>query len=239
MNRRVLITGGSRGIGRACVSEFAQLRDTVVFVYRSDTASAEEVCRITGSTSIRADLSIPEECERAVREATERMGGIDILVNCAGIAEFSMFQDITDGMWERMLSTNLSSVFRMCRGVSGQMISRKQGRIINISSMWGEVGASCEVHYSTAKAGVIGLTKALAKELAPSGITVNCVSPGAIDTDMNSSLTEEVLREIAEETPVGRLGLASEVAAAVVFLASEGASFITGQDLGVNGGLIM
>ena len=193
MNKRVLITGGSRGIGAACVRAFRALGDRVVFIYRSRTESADALCRETGAS----------------------------------------------WMWERMISTDLTGAFRVSREVSRSMISEKSGRIVNVSSMWGEVGASCEVHYSAAKAGLIGMTKALAKELAPSGITVNCVSPGAIDTEMNSSLSADTLAAIAEETPLGRLGKPEEVAAAVVFLASDGASFITGQDLGVNGGLVV
>ena len=211
MNKRVLITGGSRGIGAACVRAFRALGDRVVFIYRSRTESADALCRETGASCIRADISDGGECVGAVRRALSVLGGADVLVNCAGIAEFSLFQDITDGMWERMISTDLTGAFRV----------------------------SCEVHYSAAKAGLIGMTKALAKELAPSGITVNCVSPGAIDTEMNSSLSADTLAAIAEETPLGRLGKPEEVAAAVVFLASDGASFITGQDLGVNGGLVI
>ena len=239
MNKRVLITGGSRGIGAACVRAFRALGDRVVFIYRSRTESADALCRETGASCIRADISDGGECVGAVRCALSVLGGADVLVNCAGIAEFSLFQDITDGMWERMISTDLTGAFRVSREVSRSMISEKSGRIVNVSSMWGEVGASCEVHYSAAKAGLIGMTKALAKELAPSGITVNCVSPGAIDTEMNSSLSVDTLAAIAEETPLGRLGKPEEVAAAVVFLASDGASFITGQDLGVNGGLVI
>lgn len=239
MNRRVLITGGSRGIGAACVRAFRALGDRVVFIYRSRTESADALCRETGASCIRADISDGGECVGAVRRALSVLGGADVLVNCAGIAEFSLFQDITDEMWERMISTDLTGAFRVSREVSRSMISEKSGKIVNVSSMWGEVGASCEVHYSAAKAGLIGMTKALAKELAPSGITVNCVSPGAIDTEMNSSLSADTLAAIAEETPLGRLGKPEEVAAAVVFLASDGASFITGQDLGVNGGLVI
>ena len=213
MNKRVLITGGSRGIGAACVRAFRALGDRVVFIYRSCTESADALCRETGASCIRADISDGGECVGAVRRALSVLGGADVLVNCAGIAEFSLFQDITDGMWERMISTDLTGAFRVSREVSRSMISEKSGRI--------------------------GMTKALAKELAPSGITVNCVSPGAIDTEMNSSLSADTLAAIAEETPLGRLGKPEEVAAAVVFLASDGASFITGQDLGVNGGLVI
>ena len=154
MNKRVLITGGSRGIGAACVRAFRALGDRVVFIYRSCTESADALCRETGASCIRADISDGGECVGAVRRALSVLGGADVLVNCAGIAEFSLFQDITDGMWERMISTDLTGAFRVSREVSRSMISEKSGRIVNVSSMWGEVGASCEVHYSAAKAGL-------------------------------------------------------------------------------------
>lgn len=237
--RRILITGGSRGIGAECVRIFAEGGDRVAFIYRSAADRAAEIERSCGARGFAGDVSDPENCRRAVADALAYLDGADVLVNCAGIAEFAMFQDISEEMWHRMIETNLGGVYRVTRDVIPCMISQKHGRIVNISSMWGECGASCEVHYSAAKAGVIGLTKALAKELAPSGITVNCVSPGAIDTEMNSRLSEDVLREIAEETSVGRLGTAREVAEAVCFLSAESSGFITGQILGINGGYVI
>jgi len=236
---KVLITGGSRGIGAECVRKFAKLGHNVAFIYRSSEEKAKALAEDTGAFAVCGDVSDAQSARNAVEKSIEILGGCDVLVNCAGISEFSLFQDITEEMWSRMLETNLGGVYRITRDVLPTMISQKFGRIVNISSMWGEVGASCEVHYSASKAGVIGLTKALAKEVAPSGITVNCITPGAIDTDMNRHLGEDVLREIAEETPVGRLGTAEDIANAVVFLASEASSFITGQVLGVNGGFVI
>ena len=171
--------------------------------------------------------------------AVEEYGFIDTLVNNAGIAQQKLFTDLTDEDWQAMIDVNLGGTFRTCRAALPEMIRQKRGTIINISSMWGQVGASCEVAYSAAKAGVIGLTKALAKEVAPSGITVNCIAPGAIRTPMLDCFTEEDLAALAEETPVGRIGTPEDVAAACVFLASDGARFITGQVLGVNGGFVI
>lgn len=237
--RRVIITGGSRGIGAECVRMFSESGDRVAFIYRSCEERAKSVERETGARAFAGDVSQEESCRRAAVSALEYLGGADVLVNCAGISRFALFQDISEEMWREMIETDLGGVYRMTRAVLPGMISQKSGRIVNIASMWGECGASCEVHYSAAKAGVIGLTKALAKELAPSGITVNCVSPGAIDTEMNAALGEDALRDIAEQTPLGRLGTAREVAEAVFFLAAEGSSFITGQILGVNGGFVI
>lgn len=235
--KRIIITGGSRGIGAECVRLFCARGDRVAFIYRSSREAAELLCEESGARAFCGDVSDPESCRKAVVEALAYLGGADVLVNCAGIARFSQFQDITEEMWREMVETNLGGVYRVTRDVIPGMISQKSGAIVNISSMWGEVGASCEVHYSAAKAGVIGMTKALAKELAPSGIRVNCVSPGAIDTEMNAVLGEDVLREIAEETPLGRIGNAREIAEAVMFISD--AEFITGQVLGVNGGLVI
>jgi 3-oxoacyl-[acyl-carrier protein] reductase len=163
-------------------------------------------------------------------------GGIEILVNNAGISQIGLSRDLADAEWHRMLDTNLSSAFYLAREVQNYMIPQGWGRIVNIGSMWGKVGASCEVAYSAAKAGLRGMTMALCKELGPSGITVNCVEPGVIDTEMNAALDEDARRELADATPLCRIGRAAEVAAAVLFLASDEASFITGQCLGVDGG---
>lgn len=236
MNRKILITGGSRGIGRACVKRFSEDGDKVVFIYRSSEDEARKVSEETGAFAVRADLSDAREASDAVKRAAELMGGIDVLVANAGIAQFSLFTDISDDDWRKMTDTNLSSVFYCAREVSKLMIHEKSGKIVTISSMWGLVGASCEVHYSAAKAGVIGMTKALAKELGPSGINVNCVCPGVIDTDMNAHLSAEDLNALCDETPLCRIGKPEEAADAVFFLASENASFITGQVLSVDGG---
>lgn len=234
--RSVLITGGSRGIGESCVRRFAESGDRVAFIYRTSTEKAEKLSSETGAFAVRADLSDPAEASAAVERAVRLMGGIDVLVCNAGISEFSLFTDITDDAWRRMIDTDLSSAFYSARETSRLMIHEKTGKIVFISSMWGLVGASCEVHYSAAKAGIVGMTKALAKELGPSNINVNCVCPGVIDTDMNAHLTEADITALCDETPLCRIGKPSEVAEAVFFLASENASFITGQTLSVDGG---
>ena len=166
----------------------------------------------------------------------DMVGGVDILVNNAGVSQIKLLSDITDADWQTVLGTNLSGAFYLCREVSRYMISQKYGRIVNVGSMWGKVGASCEVHYSASKAGLRGMTMALAKELGPSGITVNCVEPGVIETDMNAVLDDDTKRQLCDETPLCRMGSADEVAHAIAFLASDNAAFITGQILGVDWG---
>ncbi len=234
----VLITGGSRGIGEACVRKFAARGDRVAFLYR--TASAERVAaleRETGAVGFCADVSDVEAVRGAFEAVSEHFGGrIDVLVNNAGIAQIKLFTDLTDADWRRMIGTNLDGAFYVSREVSRLMIRAQYGRIVNVGSMWGKCGASCEVHYSAAKAGLRGMTMALAKELGPSGITVNCVEPGVIETDMNAVLDDETKRALCDETPLCRLGKPEEVADVILFLASDGASFITGQTLGVDGG---
>ena len=233
--RTVLITGGSRGIGAACVREFCRREDRVFFFYRADTAAAEALSAETGAVAVQCDVADPA----AVKEAFASLPGIDLLVNNAGVAGFSLFQDLSEADWDRMIGVNLSGVYRCSKAVLPHMIGQKNGCIINLSSMWGQVGASCEVAYSAAKAGVIGLTKALAKEVGPSGIRVNCVAPGVIDTDMNAALTAEALSELADETPLGRIGTPEEIAKVVAWLASDEAGFITGQVIAPNGGLVI
>lgn len=239
MEKIVLITGGSRGIGASCVRAFANRGYKVAFTYLSSKQKADKIAKECDALAIQADISSSNQVNDAVDLVIKHFGRVDILVNNAGISEFSLFTDITDEMWQKMLDTNLSGAFYASRAVLPSMISRKAGCIVNIASMWGEVGASCEIHYSASKAGLIGMTKALAKEVALSGIRVNCVSPGAIDTDMNAHLTIEDIDAIKSETPLGRLGTPEEIANAVLFLASDEASFITGQILGVNGGMII
>lgn len=232
----VLITGGSRGIGAACVRAFAAKGYAVTFLYQKEHQCAADLASATGAYAIQADISDRESIERSLTDAVAQMGEIDILVNCAGVGQIKLFTDLTDADWRRMMGVNLDGAFYLCRAVAPSMIRRGWGRIINVGSMWGKVGASCEVHYSAAKAGLRGLTMALAKELGPSGITVNCVEPGVIDTDMNAALTEEDRTALANETPLCRIGRPDEVAAAICFLASDEAGFITGQCLGVDGG---
>ena len=233
---RILISGGARGIGAACVRKFASDGHSVAFIYRSAHEAAKRLADECGAVAICADISRPNEAREAVAKAIEALGGIDVLVNNAGIAQIKMFCDITDEDLANMLNTNLSSAFYITRAALPSMVSQKWGRIINIGSMWGKVGASCEVHYSASKAGLRGMTMALAKELGPSNITVNAVEPGVIATDMNASLDQETLRELCDETPLCRIGKPEDVANLVGFLASEEASFITGQIIGVDGG---
>lgn len=234
--KNVLISGGSRGIGRACVEYFSKKGYKVAFLYEKNTEAAEKTAADFDSLAIKCDIADPLSVRHAIEIIKENLGGIDVLVNNAAISVIKPFDMFTDDEWGRMMSVNLSGAFYLSRELVPYMISQKWGRIINIGSMWGKVGASCEVPYSTTKAGIRGFTLSLSKELAPSGITVNCVEPGVIATEMNACLDEESIRELSEETPIGRLGEPSEVAEAVGFFASDEASFITGQILGVDGG---
>ena len=236
MSKKVLITGGSRGIGAECVRKFAAAGDKVAFIYNKSRDAADSLASECSALPIQADISRPDEAVRAVKIAAEALGGIDILVNNAGIAHIGLFTDLTDEDWSHICSTNLSSAIYVSREASKSMISAHYGRIINIGSVWGRAGASCEVAYSATKAGLRGFTLALAKELGPSGITVNCIEPGVIDTEMNAALGDDVRAELIDETPLCRIGTPADVADAVFFLASDSASFITAQTIGVDGG---
>ncbi len=234
--KNVLITGGSRGIGRACVEKFTREGYKVSFIYNNSDIAAGELASKTGAYSIKADISNPEDAKRAVENALLNMGGIDILINNAGISLVKLFTDTTDAEYYNIMNTNLGGTFFVTREAAKQMISNHFGRIINIGSMWGKVGASCEVAYSASKAGIEGFTKALAKELGPSGITVNCIEPGVINTEMNSELDEATLSELCDETPVGKIGDAKELAEFVYLIATEKSGFLTGQVIGFDGG---
>ena len=238
--RGVLISGGDRGIGAAAARRFYRAGYRVAVLYHSNAEAAAALEKeLPGITAVQCDVASQASCELAFRAVEQALGHVDVLVSNAGIAQQKLFTDITPEDWQRMLAVNLSGAFYLCQLVLPGMIRRKAGRILTVSSMWGQTGGSCEVHYSAAKAGLIGLTKALAKEEGPSGITVNCVAPGVIETDMMAAFTAEDKAALAEETPVGRLGTADEVARLLVFLASEDAGYITGQVFGVNGGLVI
>ena len=232
----ILVSGGSRGIGRAIVEYFSKQGSRVAFLYEKNEKAAEKTALEFGALMIQCDIADPDSVRSAVEKVRAELGEIDVLVNNAAISVIKPFDTFTDEEWNRMLSVNLSGAFYLSRECVSDMIGHKMGRIINIGSMWGKTGASCEVPYSATKAGIRGLTLSLAKELAPSGITVNCVEPGVIATEMNSCLEENTLSALCEETPMGRIGKPEEVAATVGFLASEEASFITGQIIGVDGG---
>ena len=238
--RCVLISGGDRGIGAAAARAFWQAGYRVAVLYHTHAEAAAALEKeLPGLLAVQCDVASRASCEVAFHTVEQAVGHVDVLVSNAGIAQQKLFTDITPEEWQHMLDVNLSGAFHLCQLALPGMIRRKAGRILTVSSMWGQTGGSCEVHYSAAKAGLIGLTKALAKEEGPSGITVNCVAPGVIDTDMMAAFTAEDKAALAEETPVGRLGSADEVAQLLVFLAGEGAGYITGQVFGVNGGLVI
>lgn len=232
--KRVLITGASRGIGAACARLFAKSGYDVIINYNNSKEEALRLAREIGAETIRADVSSSAQVDDMFKAA----GEVNILVNNAGISGFYMLDAMSDDEWNKMIGVNLNGVFYCTRAVLPQMLRRKSGAIVNVSSMWGICGSSCEAAYSASKAGVIGLTKALAKEVGPSGIRVNCIAPGAIDTDMNKKLGGDAIKELCEETPLGRLGSPEEVARAILFLADDD-GFITGQVLSPNGGLVI
>ena len=237
--RNVVITGGSRGIGAAIASAFSKNGDRVFIIYEKNDAAAKKVAEACGAIPLKADISSKTAVDALADTLRQTYGKVDVLVNNAGISQIKLFSDITEQDLERMFKVNVYGDFYVTQAFLPDMINKKAGKVINISSMWGEVGASCEVHYSASKAAVIGFTKALAKELAPSGINVNCITPGVIDTEMNSSITEEEKSELIEEIPLMRMGKAEEVANLALFLASSGADYITGQVIGISGGMVI
>lgn len=243
MNDAAVVTGGSRGIGLAVSEELAAagFRLAILYANREENAQrAAEKLRARGSDVeiYRCDVADKAQVREVSRQILKRFGRVDVLVNNAGIAQIKLLTDTTEDEWDRMMGVNVKGLYNTCHALVPQMVSRKYGRIINISSMWGIAGASCEVAYSASKAAVIGFTKALAKELGPSGITVNCVAPGVIDTEMNAGLGVETLEALRNDIPLDRIGSTADVAGAVAFLASEKASYITGQVLRVDGGIL-
>ena len=244
MQRVALVTGASRGIGHAIAAQLAREGWAVCINYMHHGEAAEalaEALRQEGhaAVALQADVSDRKAVSRMVRLTERELGPVELLVNNAGISETGLFQDMEDESWERMLAVNLTGARNACMEVLPHMISEKRGCIVNISSIWGLRGASCEVAYACTKAAIIGLTRSLAMEVAPSGIRVNCVAPGCIDTEMVQMLGEETRSLLIEETPLGRLGTPEDVAHAVAFFASEKASFLTGQVLTADGGFIV
>ena len=244
MAKVALVTGASRGIGRATAEAFARAGCQVAANYCRSKEQIEqfsaqmerEGCAVI---PVQADVSDPEQVERMVQTVQRQFGHIDVLVCNAGIARQGLLTDFSPADWRQMMAVNLDGTFYCCRAVLPGMIRRQSGCIITTSSIWGITGASCEVPYSAAKAGIIGLTRALAKEVGPSGIRVNCIAPGVIDTEMNGNLTPEVMAQLREETPLGTIGTPKQVADLALYLAGEGASFLTGQVISPNGGFLI
>lgn len=246
MRSNVLVTGGAGGIGSAICVAFAQTGCNVAVHYRNSREKAERLAAIlrdsygVNAVPVQADVADSGSVRSMFDGIENQLGALDILVNNAGIAQQKLFADLTDDDWRSMTGVDLDGVFYCSReAVKRFMLPRHSGVILNVSSMWGQTGASCEVHYSAAKAGVIGFTKALAKELGLSGIRVNCIAPGVVMTDMMSGFDEDTLAALKEETPLGTLGTPKDIADAAVFLCSDRAKFITGQVLGVNGGFVI
>ena len=244
MEKTAVVTGASRGIGRAAALALAAAGCRVAVCWHTRQEDARQVCReIAGQGGTAAPFELEVQSEASVaalfQNVRTSLGEPDILVNNAGIAEQKLFTDVTAAEWDEMMAVHVRGAFLCCKAALPHMIRQKWGRIINISSMWGQVGASCEVPYSAAKAALIGMTKALAKEEGPSGVTVNCIAPGAVDTEMMAGFSAQDKAALCEETPLCRLGTPQDIAAAVAFLASEQAGFVTGQVLGVNGGFVV
>ncbi len=233
--RCVVITGGTRGIGAATVRRFAAAGDRVYFLYEKSTELAQAMERETGAVGIRCDVTQ----EETVARAFQQIGPVDVLVNNAGIVDYNPINWVSAETFRRVMDVNVTGMFLCCKAALSGMLQQQKGAIVNVSSMWGRVGSSCEVAYSTSKAAVIGMTKALAKELGPSGIRVNAVAPGVIQTDMVKNVDPEVMEELRQETPLEQLGRPEQVADAIWYLASEQASFVTGTVLDVSGGFVM
>ncbi len=244
MSKTVIITGASKGIGANMAIRYAEKGYNVVMNYNNSVQSAillQKSLKESGYSVIayKANVKNRLEVDLMVKETLHRFGSIDILINNAGVSNQSLITDLSEQEWNDIIGVNLTGVFNCTQAVLPHMINQHSGSILNISSMWGEVGASCEVAYSAAKAGVIGFTKALAKEVGPSGINVNCITPGLIETAMNQNLTIDDVAAIVDQTPMGRIGNTNDIASTAMFLTSDDASYITGQILGVNGGYVI
>lgn len=240
MSKTVFITGGSRGIGAAIARLFHLNGYNVAINYNNSEKEAQRLKEeLPGAIILKGDVSNEQDVSNMLQKAIEHFGKIDVLVNNAGVSLCSLVTDTSLTDWETVFSVNVTGTFLASKYAAKEMIKNHQGKIINISSIWGVSGASCESCYSASKGAIIAFTKALAKELGPSGITVNCVAPGFIDTDMNKNVTKEVAEAFCEDTPLGRIGKPEEVAKAVFFLASTESDFITGQILGCDGGAII
>ena len=229
---KVLITGGTRGIGRKTAELFKKSGYSVFVTYEKSSDEAKKL-KSDGISAIKADVSDIEAMESVRNE----IGTVDVLVNNAGISYWGLLSDMTQAQWKRVIDVNLTGTFNCIKVFSPDMVNKKRGAIINLSSMWGVTGGSCEAAYSVAKAGIIGLTKALAKELGPSGVRVNAVAPGVIKTDMTKNLSEDDLNSLAEETPLGIIGTAEDIAEGILYLAK--ARFVTGEILNINGGIVI
>lgn len=233
--RHIVITGGSRGIGAAVVRRFAQNGDRVWFLYEKNDPAAEAVARETGAQALRCDVADEDQVAAAFAQIPQ----VDVLINNAGIADYDPINWVEPARFRRILDVNVTGAYLCIRAALPAMLRQQSGAIVNTSSMWGLVGASCEAAYSASKAAVIGLTKALAKELGPSGIRVNAVAPGVIVTDMVNNVSPETLEALRQETPLEKLGAPEQVADAIFYLASDRAAFITGEVLNVSGGFVI
>ncbi|MFW5780258.1 MAG: 3-oxoacyl-ACP reductase family protein [Bacillota bacterium] len=235
--KTVLISGATGGIGQATIEKLVNDGFIVVGLYNANHEKAKLLEKKWGVDMYSLDLGLAENIIQTVKKVIDKYGKIDVLINNAGISQQKLFTDVTDCDLSNMLNVNLKGAMLLTRAVIPSMVSQKYGRIINISSVWGVSGGACEAHYSASKAGLIGFTKALSRELGPSNITVNCVAPGLIDTDMNSDISQEEKKEFAMQTSLQKTGSADDVACLVGFLAGDGAKYITGQVVGVDGGL--
>lgn len=239
--KTVLVTGASGGIGKAICLEFAKSGYNVALCYNNGEKEAmsleKEISNFNKNVmSVKCDLSDALQIKNMIKLVNEKFGGVDILVNNAGVSSIKMLCDVSEIEWDKTFDVNVKSAYLCINEVSPHMVHNKWGRIINVSSVWAHMGSACEAHYCASKSALLGLTKALSKEFALSGITVNCVSPGLIDTKMNAHLTQEEMKEVLSEIPIGTIGKPEDVANAVLFLASDKSSYITGQTICVDGG---